>query len=231
MSQSDTSATLGNPNYAGLTTGGLATGQLSDRPSTLKSGAPIESRRDFRESETTWEGQPFITEVKSPDFGEGGILFQPPFRLYVNIDDTTYTWAVDSDRSTVIDGTNGTPFDLSAAGAAWAIGAIKFDTETVFVATTDIVLEADIDTSGAPSNWTLAAVTYANAVEVSVDAGPPAVQDKVRLLIGTVYVETVDTQLVVRAEQALTSAVMLGWSFYNGLLVRTFKHCSTRRAP
>lgn len=214
----------------GLTTSGLTTGGLSARPSALKAPAP-EPRRDFRQSETTWTGQPYLVEFKTPDFTLGAATnYPPPFRLYVNIDDTTYTWIVSSDRSTVTDGTNGPPFDLAAAGADWAAGAIKFDTETAFVATSDIVLQADIDTSGTPSNWTLAAVTYANAVEVNVDAGPPAAQDTVRLLIGTVYVETVDSQLVVRAEQAVTSAVTLGWSFYNGILVRTFNHSSTRRA-
>lgn len=222
----------------GLVIGGLdrvtgvqGAGSLSDRPSALQAGPPPETRLDFRQEETPWEGQPFITEVKVPDNVQRVGAYTPPFRLYVNIDGEDYYWAVASERSTVIDGTNGPAFDLAAGGADWGIGAIEFDTETLFTETSDIVLEADIDEDLVPSNWTLAAKTvYADSEEVLIDEGPPIVQTKARLLIGTVYVETVDGELSIRAEQAVTSAQCLGHSFYQSLLVRSFKYAPTRRA-
>lgn len=142
-----------------------------------------------------------------------------PFLLSVNNSGAPPTWSVSSLYSSVTDGVNGDAIDLAVpAGTDWSVGAIKFDVDTVIAATKYIVLEADVDSELVVTDWTLAAVDLADAMEVRTNGGTPDIQDKVRLLIGKV---TVDAGAAT-VGQAVFTAQELTYKFINGMMVRGF---------
>jgi hypothetical protein len=153
------------------------------------------------------------SEFEVPDFtaGEGVI----PFKLSARNDAGTLKWSVSSAYASITDGTNGDTIDLSSAG---------FDTETghTISATKYIVLEGSVDSSLAITAWTLTAVDLANADEVGL-AGSPSAQNKIRLLIGKVVVDTAPDPDTVAVTQAVFTPQRVTLAFLNGLEVKVFE--------
>lgn len=127
----------------------------------------------------------------------------------VAIPGTPSKWRVQSAGSTVLDGTNGTPYDLSSAG---------FDSDNDFSSLQEIILEADISESGVASGWTLYATSTTGQKEVQMDASSPPKQTKARLVIGQVSI--VDSVPV--SVQYVTSSQILAEIFLNGRIVKGF---------
>lgn len=182
------------------------------RPSKLdqlySDGSP--SKIDRRDPEDEWYED---TKVKaestySPESPAAGGLNTPFLLSVAGSAGAGFTWSVSSAYSSITDDTNGGRIDLSALGI--------FDVPNAIAASAFIVLEADVDAAFVVSNWALSAV--ADPSEVAVDAGPPAFQNKVRLLIGRVVFTAGEAE----AKQAVFTPQMLSYGFYNGLLVKLF---------
>jgi hypothetical protein len=145
------------------------------------------------------------------------------FKLSTQIEDDDVKFEVSSERSTIIDGTNGPALDLSTSSTEWASGALKFDTLSAAITVdTWVVLEADVDEDFLITDWTLAAkTTAADAKEVGFndpDPGDPVFQNKVRLIIGKIEFED-DVPTVT---QATTLPQMLEFIFTNGKAAKGF---------
>jgi len=148
---------------------------------------------------------------------------QTPFKLSVSTVDNIFYWKVSQFRSSIQDGTNGDAIDLSPSGAAWTgTDPIKFDTNTEIASTKYIVLQASVDEFLVITDWTLAAVDAADAVEVGDDAGTPPKQNKIRLLIGKVIIDTVPEPDTISATQAVFSPQIIVDDMTNGMLCRVF---------
>lgn len=195
--------------------GGLKRASLMEivqRPSGLdqlySDGSP--SKIDARDWSDEWNQETRDQLEPNPALlpTDQGAGLTTPFQLSVAGAAGAYTWSVSSEYSSVTDDTNGDRIDLEALGI--------FDVSNAIAASAFIVLEADVDASFVVSNWTLSAV--ADPSEVGTAAGPPAFQNKVRLLIGRV----VFTDGVPEAKQAVFTPQILSYGFYNGLLVKLF---------
>lgn len=163
--------------------------------------------------------RPEISLRRPSGLFEGEIV---PFKLSISNNNGTLEWRVSSNRSSITDGTNGDAVDLSPTGADWATGAVKFDVDTAITATKYIVLKASVDPDLEVTDWTLAAVNAADAVEVGTDAGPPITQDEIRLLIGKVTIDTAPDPDVVSVSQAVFSPQMITYGLTNGLPSKVF---------
>lgn len=168
-------------------------------------------------SRPTWT----ISSVNTPITG-GSSEFSHPFKLSTLVDGSTLQWKVSSTGSTVMDGINGDMIDLGSAGAEWASGAIKFGVATTITASKLIVLQADVaEDTLEITDWTLAAVD--DAEEVGIDEGPPPFQNKIRLLIGKVTVDTSPDPDTATATQACYSAQRIVHATLNGVVVKVFE--------
>lgn len=146
-----------------------------------------------------------------------------PFKLTAWKQDETFYWKVSQYRSSIQDGTNGNAIDLSPSGAAWTgTDPIKFDINTEIASTKYIVLKASVDEFLVITDWTLAAVDAADAVEVGDDGGTPPKQDEIRLLIGKVIIDTVPEPDTISATQAVFSPQIIVDDMTNGMLCRVF---------
>ena len=146
-----------------------------------------------------------------------------PFKLTTSISEGTMYWSVAQTNSSVMDGTNGDAIDLGPSGADWASGAIKFNVETSISTTKYIVLKAAVDTDLVITDWTLAAVDAADAVEVGDDGGTSPVQEEIRLLIGKVTIDTSPDPDTITASQAVFSAQRITHGLLNGMAVKVFE--------
>lgn len=155
-----------------------------------------------------------------PGSGGGSSSASGPFLLSTSTIDGDLTWKVSQNKSSVMDGTNGAAIDLGPAGVDWGGGSIKFGIPTTITATKFIVLEADVDADLVITHWTLAAVDEADADEVRFTTTPPIYQDKIRLLIGKVTVDTGATPPTAIASQAVFSAQRISHGLLNGMAVK-----------
>lgn len=126
-----------------------------------------------------------------------------PFKLTAKDVSGALKWRVSSTGSSITDGTNGSAISLPSG----------FDTDTTISATKYIILEASVDSSLVLTSWALSAVDAADTTEVGTDTGPPVTQNKARLLIGKV---TVDSG-VATASQAIFTAQRITHGFLNGV--------------
>ena len=186
-------------------------GSPPDRTAATFTFGEDEADQGFHTPETIFDVPEIIP-------GEGVI----PFKLSARNDGGTLKWQVSSDYSSITDGTNGAAIDLGPSGADWGTGAVKFDVETTISATKYIVLEADADVDLTLTDWTLSAVALADADEVGLTGTPPA-QNKIRLLIGKVTVDTTPDPDTVEVSQAVFTPQQIGFSILNGLAVKTFR--------
>ena len=158
----------------------------------------------------------FYDAVRGGGGGESGLI---SFKLSTETEGGDVKYKVSSERSTITDGTNGPAINLAPASAAWASGALKFD--TLSAAITDdtwVVLEADVSTSFAITNWTIAAKTTAeDAKEVGFD-DDEGNQNKIRLLIGKIEFED-DVPSVI---QATTQPQIISFGYLNGQTPKIF---------
>lgn len=145
-----------------------------------------------------------------------------PFKLTVTKDEDDWKWKVSQNKSSIQDGTNGDAIDLGPSGTAWATGAIMFDTTTTLTATKFILLEADVDADLVITDWTLVAANAADAKELRFTTSGTIYQDKIRLLIGKITVDTAPDPDTYVASQAVFSPQMITHGLNNGLAVKCF---------
>lgn len=134
------------------------------------------------------------------------------FRLSVKKVSDNWKWTVDSNRSSVTDGSNGSAVNLSTAG---------FDSETTITGTKYIVLQCTINTETlAASSFSLAAVDIGNTDEAEFNMDGE--QTKARALIGKINFSGGSPQTAT-AIQALTWPLRLQYGIINGAPVRLFE--------
>jgi len=146
-----------------------------------------------------------------------GMGFRHAFQISVKASGGALTWSVSSFLSTITDGTNGTAIDISSA---------SFDTATSIATTKFIVLEADVDSTLALTNWTLSAVDLADTAEVVMSGSIPDEQTKIRLYIGKITIAAG----VATVTQAITSAQRVANDMTNGVLTKVFEFAPTAAA-
>lgn len=148
------------------------------------------------------ERTPQYTQFKNTD----------PFNITIRYDDTDVSWVPAQNGGSILDETNGSVVDLSS---------IDWGTPVAISATRWILLEADIDTDLVATGWALTAVAATDPddrKEVGFDAGPPAVQNKLRLRLAKITFNSG----IVTVTQACRTSQVITFGFVNGAYCKVF---------
>jgi hypothetical protein len=179
-----------------------------------KDRAPIQQTIVSRTSTNFGTGAPPLilasNNTSSGSVGGGGSDIQFPFLI------TTTNGVFGSGQSpkykvsynsSIINGTNGGPYNIVGLNEEKTITQQKF-----------IVAEADVSTSLTVSGFTIKEVDAGDTDEVKIEtSGEFPKQTKLRLLIGKVTVENVDTGIKLKAWQAITTSFRTTMSITNGV--------------
>jgi hypothetical protein len=146
---------------------------------------------------------PFLITTTNGVFGSGQ---SPKYKVSYN--------------SSIINGTNGGPYNIVGLNEEKTITQQKF-----------IVAEADVSTSLAVSGFTIKEVGAGDTDEVKIEtSGEFPKQTKLRLLIGKVTVENVDTGIKLKAWQAITTSYRTTMSIHNGVPVLVLEPAPTHQS-
>ena len=146
---------------------------------------------------------PFLITTKDSTFGSG---VQPSFKV--------------ASYSSIMDGTNGGPFNITNLNTDISITSQKF-----------IIAEADVPSNLIITGFTIKAVDAGETDEiVMTGSGETATQSKLRLLIGKVTAETTDTGVKLTPWQAITTSYRTSNSFYNGVSVLVLEPAPTHQS-
>ena len=146
---------------------------------------------------------PFLITTKDSTFGSG---VQPSFKV--------------ASYSSIMDGTNGGPFNITNLNIDISITSQKF-----------IIAEADVPSNLIITGFTINAVDAGETDEiVMTGSGETATQSKLRLLIGKVTTETTDTGVKLTPWQAITTSYRTVNSFYNGASVLVLEPAPTHQS-
>jgi len=146
---------------------------------------------------------PFLITTKNSTFGSG---VQPSFKV--------------ASYSSIMDGTNGGPFNITNLNTDISITSQKF-----------IIAEADVPSNFIITGFTIKAVDAGETDEiVMTGSGETATQSKLRLLIGKVTTETTDTGVILTPWQAITTSYRTSNSFYNGVSVLVLEPAPTHQS-
>ena len=153
--------------------------------------------------------------------GDGGV--QSPFRITTK--DSTFGSGVQpsfkvASYSSIMDGTNGGPFNIS-----------NLDTDINITSQKFIIAEAEVPTNQIITGFTIKAVDEGETDEVVMSGtGSTATQTKLRLLIGKVTTETTETGVKLTPWQAITTSYRTVNSFYNGASVLVLEPAPTHQS-
>jgi hypothetical protein len=146
---------------------------------------------------------PFLITTKDSTFGSG---VQPSFKV--------------ASYSSIMDGTNGGPFNITNLNTDISITSQKF-----------IIAEADVPSNFIITGFTIKAVDAGETDEIVMSGtGSTATQTKLRLLIGKVTTETTDTGVKLTPWQAITTSYRIVNSFYNGASVLVLEPAPTHQS-
>lgn len=146
---------------------------------------------------------PFLITTKDSTFGSG---VQPSFKV--------------ASYSSIMDGTNGGPFNISNLNTDISITSQKF-----------IIAEADVPSNFIITGFTIKAVDAGETDEiVMTGSGETATQSKLRLLIGKVTTETTENGVKLTPWQAITTSYRTSNSFYNGVSVLVLEPAPTHQS-
>jgi hypothetical protein len=146
---------------------------------------------------------PFSITTKDSTFGSG---VQPSFKV--------------ASYSSIMDGTNGGPFNITNLNKDISITSQKF-----------IIAEADVPSNFIITGFTIKAVDAGETDEiVMTGSGETATQSKLRLLIGKVTAKTTDTGVKLTPWQAITTSYRTVNSFYNGVSVLVLEPAPTHQS-
>jgi hypothetical protein len=146
---------------------------------------------------------PFLITTKDSTFGSG---VQPSFKV--------------ASYSSIMDGTNGGPFNITNLNTDISITSQKF-----------IIAEADVPSNLIITGFTIKAVDAGETDEiVMTGSGETATQSKLRLLIGKVTTETTDNGVKLTPWQAITTSYRTSNSFYNGVSVLVLEPAPTHQS-
>ena len=155
--------------------------------------------------------------------GGGGDEIQFPFRITTK--DSTFGSGVQpsfkvASYSSIMDGTNGGPFNISNLNTDINITSQKF-----------IIAEATVPSNFIITGFTIKAVDAGETDEIVMSGtGSTATQTKLRLLIGKVTTETTDTGVKLTPWQAITTSYRTVNSFYNGVSVLVLEPAPTHQS-
>ena len=168
---------------------------LTPTSSNISSGSVVGGGSDIQ--------FPFLITTKDSTFGSG---VQPSFKV--------------ASYSSIMDGTNGGPFNISNLNTDISITSQKF-----------IIAEADVPSNFIITGFTIKAVDAGETDEVVMSgSGETATQSKLRLLIGKVTAETTDTGVKLTPWQAITTSYRTSNSFYNGVSVLVLEPAPTHQS-
>ena len=122
-------------------------------------------------------------------------------------------------NSSIINGTNGGPYNIVGLNENKRIEQQKF-----------IIAEATVPTSLIITGFTIKAVDAGETDEVVLTGTAPVTQTKLRLLIGKVTTETTDTGIKLTPWQAITTSYRTVNSFYNGVSVLVLEAAPTHQS-
>ncbi len=146
---------------------------------------------------------PFLITTKDSTFGSG---VQPSFKV--------------ASYSSIMDGTNGGPFNITNLNTDISITSQKF-----------IIAEADVPSNLIITGFTIKAVDAGETDEiVMTGSGETATQSKLRLLIGKVTTETTENGVKLTPWQAITTSYRTSNSFYNGVSVLVLEPAPTHQS-
>jgi hypothetical protein len=149
--------------------------------------------------------------------GTGGAGDQFPFKITVK-SGSSPTYKV-SYNSSIIDGTNGGPFNIVGLNTDKGITEEKF-----------IIAEANVTSNPFKINnagFTIKEVGPDEMNEAVLEDGK---QTKLRLLIGKITVEPQGSGKLLRPWQAITTSFQTTMSFYNGVIVFTLESAPTHQS-
>jgi hypothetical protein len=168
---------------------------LTPTSSNISSGSVVGGGSDIQ--------FPFLITTKDSTFGSG---VQPSFKV--------------ASYSSIMDGTNGGPFNITNLNIDISITSQKF-----------IIAEADVPSNLIITGFTIKAVDAGETDEiVMTGSGETATQSKLRLLIGKVTTETTDTGVKLTPWQAITTSYRTSNSFYNGVSVLVLEPSPTHQS-
>lgn len=146
---------------------------------------------------------PFLITTKDSTFGSG---VQPSFKV--------------ASYSSIMDGTNGGPFNITNLNTDISITSQKF-----------IIAEADVPSNLIITGFTIKAVDAGETDEiVMTGSGETATQSKLRLLIGKVTIESTEDGVKLTPWQAITTSYRTSNSFYNGVSVLVLEPAPTHQS-
>ena len=146
---------------------------------------------------------PFLITTKDSTFGSG---VQPSFKV--------------ASYSSIMDGTNGGPFNITNLNTDISITSQKF-----------IIAEADVPSNLIITGFTIKAVDAGETDEIAMTgSGETATQSKLRLLIGKVTAETTEDGVILTPWQAITTSYRTSNSFYNGVSVLVLEPAPTHQS-
>jgi hypothetical protein len=146
---------------------------------------------------------PFLITTKDSTFGSG---VQPSFKV--------------ASYSSIMDGTNGGPFNITNLNTDISITSQKF-----------IIAEADVPSNLIITGFTIKAVDAGETDEiVMTGSGETATQSKLRLLIGKVTTESTENGVKLTPWQAITTSYRTSNSFYNGVSVLVLEPAPTHQS-
>ena len=146
---------------------------------------------------------PFLITTKDSTFGSG---VQPSFKV--------------ASYSSIVDGTNGGPFNITNLNTDISITSQKF-----------IIAEADVPSNLIITGFTIKAVDAGETDEiVMTGSGETATQSKLRLLIGKVTTESTENGVKLTPWQAITTSYRTSNSFYNGVSVLVLEPAPTHQS-
>lgn len=191
-----------------------------------KNRAPIQQTIVSRTSTNFGTGAPALTSNSFSGgsvVGGGGDEIQFPFRITTK--DSTFGSGVQpsfkvASYSSIMDGTNGGPFNISNLNTDISITSQKF-----------IIAEADVPTNQIITGFTIKAVDAGETDEIVMSGtGSTATQTKLRLLIGKITTETTETGVKLTPWQAITTSYRTVNSFYNGASVLVLEPAPTHQS-
>jgi hypothetical protein len=146
---------------------------------------------------------PFLITTKDSTFGSG---VQPSFKV--------------ASYSSIMDGTNGGPFNITNLNIDISITSQKF-----------IIAEANVPSNLIITGFTIKAVDAGETDEiVMTGTGSTATQSKLRLLIGKVTTESTENGVKLTPWQAITTSYRTSNSFYNGVSVLVLEPAPTHQS-
>lgn len=146
---------------------------------------------------------PFLITTKDSTFGSG---VQPSFKV--------------ASYSSIMDGTNGGPFNITNLNIDISITSQKF-----------IIAEANVPSNLIITGFTIKAVDAGETDEiVMTGSGETATQSKLRLLIGKVTTESTENGVKLTPWQAITTSYRTSNSFYNGVSVLVLEPAPTHQS-